>query len=382
VWGSMSIEGRLEVILHRNCGGGVTSEIKSSRPLTVSSLLVGKTPSAALPIISSIYSVCGMAQSCAAVSACEHALSLKASDTTRAARQLVVWAETAREHILRIALDWGHGEQMDELKSIMLLAQNFKNILESVFEIGACVSIKRAAMLEKIAQFESFLESMIFGEPLDSWRQRHTIRAVSAWADEQNTQAARMISDVIQKNWQGVGGTAEVHALPVLDARKLFSKLQEPDFISKPDWQGSHFESTALSRQLGNTLIANIAQQFGSGLLARLLGMLAELSIIPSRMHALLDVPDNEPDFLGENGVGLAQVEAARGRLVHALQLKNSIISQYWILAPTEWNFHPIGPAAQALNTLTNDNESEFIEQARLIVTAIDPCVAFDVRVA
>ena len=52
------------------------------------------------------------------------------------------------------------------------------------------------------------------------------------------------------------------------------------------------------------------------------------------------------------DGVGLGQVQAARGLLVHRVAIRAGRVADYRILAPTEWNFHPQGAAALGLATL------------------------------
>ncbi len=378
----MSIEGCLEVVLHQNGRGDVRSEIASSRPLDISTLFVGKTPSMVLPLISSLYSVCGMAQSCASVAACEQAMGLDVPASTKAARQLVVWAETAREHVLRIALDWGQGAQASNLKNIMLLAQNIKSIFTNVFEIGIFVTINKEAVLEQIIILEEHLETVVFGESLEFWQQRKNTGAVADWAGGKKTRAACMIADVLEKDWHGIGGNGAIPGLPALDDEDLLLCLKEPGFIAEPSWQGIQFETTPLSRQIGNELIDDIGKKHGFGLMARLAALLVELSVIPSQMRDLLENPRTISGPNLGDGFGLAQLEAARGRLAHAVELESGIVSQYWILAPTEWNFHPCGPAAKALDALAVNANGDLQEQARLLISAIDPCVSFDVRTA
>ncbi|MBI4725330.1 MAG: nickel-dependent hydrogenase large subunit, partial [Rhodomicrobium sp.] len=80
-------------------------------------------------------------------------------------------------------------------------------------------------------------------------------------------------------------------------------------------------------------------------------------------------------------GTGIAQVEAARGRLIHAVVLEDGRVEQYRILAPTEWNFHPDGAAARGLQRLASSQRKDLDAVARLFVTAVDPCVGYDVRI-
>jgi coenzyme F420-reducing hydrogenase alpha subunit len=79
-------------------------------------------------------------------------------------------------------------------------------------------------------------------------------------------------------------------------------------------------------------------------------------------------------------GVGLAQVQAARGLLVHRVAIQAGRVADYRILAPTEWNFHPQGAAALGLATLPDADDATLRRMAGLFVTALDPCVAYDVH--
>ena len=59
----------------------------------------------------------------------------------------------------------------------------------------------------------------------------------------------------------------------------------------------------------------------------------------------------------------------------HYVELDAGVVARYAILAPTQWNFHPRGPAACALATLAARDRASLGAQARLLVLAIDPCV-------
>jgi len=79
------------------------------------------------------------------------------------------------------------------------------------------------------------------------------------------------------------------------------------------------------------------------------------------------------------SGSGLGVVECARGRLVHWLAVTEGRVSAYRILAPTEWNFHPEGPLAHGLTGARGGPGTNIRQAIELFVTALDPCVAFEV---
>ena len=88
------------------------------------------------------------------------------------------------------------------------------------------------------------------------------------------------------------------------------------------------------------------------------------------------------PEASLPDGVGLAQVQAARGLLVHRVAIQAGRVADYRILAPTEWNFHPQGAAALGLATLPDADDETLQRIGGLFVTALDPCVAYDLRIA
>lgn len=67
-------------------------------------------------------------------------------------------------------------------------------------------------------------------------------------------------------------------------------------------------------------------------------------------------------------GEALAYVEMARGLLLHRVCVDGGHIADYRVLAPTEWNFHPHGVLAQAL-------QHADAADAQLLAAAFDPCV-------
>lgn len=105
------------------------------------------------------------------------------------------------------------------------------------------------------------------------------------------------------------------------------------------------------------------------------------------------------PDAPGESGAGwltwgalgtgprrgLAWVEMARGLLVHRVTLDDAppgampTVRACQVLAPTDWNMHPEGLAAQALAGLPAD-APKLESRVRLLMAALDPCVPFDIE--
>lgn len=81
---------------------------------------------------------------------------------------------------------------------------------------------------------------------------------------------------------------------------------------------------------------------------------------------------------------GLAWIEMARGLLIHQVALAAPapgaapVVRSCQVLAPTEWNLHPGGVAAQALAAWPAD-APDLDARVHLLMAALDPCVPFQV---
>jgi coenzyme F420-reducing hydrogenase alpha subunit len=77
----------------------------------------------------------------------------------------------------------------------------------------------------------------------------------------------------------------------------------------------------------------------------------------------------------------MAWVEMARGLLVHWLQVDaDGRVAACRVLAPTEWNFHPQGAVAAALENMPAQACAAQVAQVNTLVAAYDPCVRFEIQ--
>jgi coenzyme F420-reducing hydrogenase alpha subunit len=194
-----------------------------------------------------------------------------------------------------------------------------------------------------------------------------------------------MLASLVAQGHDTLGRSA-VGLLPALPDDQLAAVLAGPaadDFVARPSWQGESGETGALQREAATPLVADLLQRRGNDLLTRLAARLAELHRVIGRLESGLETlaaapPGAQP--VHGDGEGLAQVDAARGVLVHWLRLEGGAVTGHRILAPTEWNFHPQGALVQGLAGLPAGAGVEGV--ARLLVDAVDPCVACHVEVS
>ena len=190
----------------------------------------------------------------------------------------------------------------------------------------------------------------------------------------------------MQRGWSALGAVEPIF-LPVISDREMFTHIartKRKEVALQALWKGRTCETGSLSRQKDHPVVEAILAKYGAGLLARTVARLCELAMISGRLAGILDSFPSaeaiEEDGVGREGFGLAQVEAARGRLVHFVQVDQGVVKDYAILAPTEWNFHPEGVMARTLTRIGRGTDDDVQFRARMLVKAIDPCVGFEVR--
>ncbi|HET7863661.1 MAG TPA: hypothetical protein VFL86_04580 [Burkholderiaceae bacterium] len=171
--------------------------------------------------------------------------------------------------------------------------------------------------------------------------------------------------------WLGrcTGADTPLPALPPLPVpsdsaawRRWAADLDEDQFAAQPRWLGACAETGVWTR---HHLPA--AQQPSTPAL-RLGARLAEVARLASPGGAAWLALGALPLAAGE---ALAWVEMARGLLIHHVRLDGqgdaARVAACQVVAPTAWNFHPLGAMAAALES--------WLGHPGLLVAAYDPCV-------
>lgn len=387
----MSVEGRLTIDLDRAAAGAARARIASSRPVGVTRVLVGSTAEDVVKTIPLLFNVCGVAQGAAAVEACERALGISASRPTRRVRKALVLVEMLREHLIRAVMDWRRflglepaPESMLRVMRLFTMARRALDPDARAFTIGAELEQADGALQPTLAEAEHLLEDLVLGEPAHQWHERRTLGDLESWCEAGSTPAQQLVDMVIARGWADAGNTP-LDFLPHLPEHDIAVHLlgsESAVFVAAPMWDGAPRETSVLSRQAEHPLVHDVMRVHEAGLLARLTARLVEMAALPRSLSHHIDTNDADPQPQSRlpDGYGVAHVEAARGRLVHGVEIAANVVQRYAILAPTEWNFHASGAAARALADIAGrDGDVETI--ASLFVSAVDPCVGFEVRV-
>ncbi len=357
----MTPEGELRIRLSMAGGRVRRVAVVSTRPLAAARVVEGKAPEEALALLPLVFGLCGRAHALAgarAMTAAGAHLSEGGDDRTT---EREVALETLREHLVRIFFDWPRflGREADAgvLAGLLDVLRRLRD------DPGA-----RQALLER-------LERHLFGLPPAAWLGVETPGGLERWMRAGEGLAAGYLGQVMAEGLPALGA-CPVEPLPGLEGRALAAAMENASFLRTPRWQGRCHETTVATRTRSPLLTA-LRRRYGNGLLTRLTARLTETARLALRL------PEANEGAPGDavSGVGLGRVEAARGLLVHRVALReDGTIGRYRILAPTEWNFHPRGVAARALETLQGE-PATVAARARQIIHAIDPCVGYRLEI-
>jgi uptake hydrogenase large subunit len=368
--------GRLYLALAHSNGRIAQVDITSSRPVDAARVLIGRTPREAVRLVPLLFSLCGGAQRIAALIACENAQDLEPTLAEQAARDFALQLETTREHALRILLDWpaALGIEPDHDTAAQLLAQQRL--------IAGSLTDDRGTAHDSTRQLTALIRETVLG---DGWEQA---TGTGAFGSRSRAMLQRLLHTLHTNDWQTLGAGCSTRHLESFSDRAWQARLTHAasGYAQRPEIDGQARETTPYARQSGTPLVKAAVRRWGDGLATRLLALAGELNSTLPKLQDYLEqagyaAPAEPFDDDSAAGEGIGVVEAARGKLMHRITLSQGRIQDYAIVAPTEWNFHPRGVAAQALAQLAFRSEASCAAQARALICAIDPCVAYDLDI-
>jgi bacterioferritin-associated ferredoxin len=305
---------------------GIVSAVEICSPrVDPSAVFIGRDPEQAVALAGRLFSLCPMAQATAA----RAATGLPAAENE--ARALL--AERLAEMLRASLLDWPGApappEEIAALRDVLALLRR------SADEAGAqCAAALRDA-----------LARLGLGAP----RGFCARQMAEALADECAMKLRPRKLDALTPD----------DDLPVVEglwADKAFSRA--------PALPGRRVETGVAARRGVQGALA-----------ARLAAREAEMIETGAAIAAVLEGAP-APKNLVARGAGFAAVECARGRLYHACRLDgDGRISDYRIVAPTEWNFHPDGPFARLLTGALIGAGAEAKRRVERLAFVFDPCI-------
>lgn len=343
-------------------GGRITApRLEMKRQASPTALMRGRPPEDALSLVPLLFSLCGSAQQVAALEACEAAMGAGVSAPQKAARRLLVGAETLGELSLGVLRDWSELlGQPGRLEAARALRTGLIGLRAALgpgpwhLPGGARLKIDRRAIDDALKDVRAIVGEAIFGGA--------PIAAPRTWSDMGAGPAHDMLRHLYIQALEGFGAST-IQALG-------------------PDLDDGPAETGPLIRRWDDPAVAEALSHHGNGLLARTTARLADIAatlreVEESATEVCDDVPTAPPS--GRSGSGTARVEAARGILTHTITLEAGRIADWTIKAPTDWNFHADGPLVRGLADAPTGDDPE--RRVRLLVAALDPCVACEIEV-
>lgn len=321
-------------------------------------------PAALAPaLLGSLYALCGHAHRICAEMALQALQAPDAPVQPDAKQRRALWNETLREHVRRLFLDWPR---------LLGSSESAGQVLAASPALAPTVEPGSPALID-------WMECQVLGMPMAVWN-RACQESPSPWLLQWTHEIRNPLTLALRQAqpW-ACAWTLPLQALrpdsegTVLTA--LAAQLREDaDFSRLPHVQGQWRETGCWSRAADVDLpVTDVWTRLAARVhdLAQL-GQPGGTQRLRAGARAL------------GGGEALAWCEMARGLLVHWLRVDaQGRVERYGIVAPTEWNFHPQGAAAQILRQLPSQVSPQQMSAAvGLLVAAFDPCVEYELDAA
>lgn len=374
--------------------------IASARTTTAAAVLEGKPVQDALGLVPLLFPLCGIGQTTAGVRAVEAAMGIEVSPQERAARAILVAAETVSDHATRMLMDWpgriAADAEIDAVRRVREAAAALRRVLypdpRTPGRIGGGATLVPPVLMAAAAELAGAVEAVLLGVPLDAFAAADD---VMDWLETAETMPARVMRVVVAEGLADAGA-APVPLMPEIDPVRLAARLDRTDavaFLRAPEWDGAVYETGPLARVHAQPAVGTLRARHGNGVLTRLAARLMDAVVTCRKIVRLArHLCDNDGTVEGPVGTaagagdaavhwGLGVEDVARGRLFHHVVVVQGRVARWRILAPTEWNFHPRGALAEGLRRLPVEDETRVRRAADWLVMALDPCVGCTVRV-
>lgn len=351
------------------------------RPLLpVERLVLGKPPDAVPALFGRLFSLCPKAHANAAATALERALGISVSPNLARLRDSQANVERIRELSLNLLLS-SDGRISPWPPRLIALCRRLIAALggDAVHWPTAPFEPDAATLRAGATELETLVSHLLGG----LWHMpQPDLEAVRDWLEHDTCAAAAWMRRALQPGWRDFG-RCSVKALPMFTDAMLEAALG-PGLAhvnsDSPEWAGEPRETGCLARQSSDRLVREASRIYGNGLFTRMLARIVELKALAKTLLRQIEHlgpigPHPSPPTC--HGTGVAQTEAARGCLMHRVEVAGGLVRDYRILAPTEWNFHPRGLVYRALLGATVGDADSARARIDAFLHVVDPCVDY-----
>lgn len=360
----MSVEGVVHLSARLAAGRIAGVRVASDRPLLAQRLFAGRTPDEALKLVPNLYSVCGKSQSVVAAAALDAALGDAPRPAIQRRRERELAAETLAEHAFRLLLDW---PKLCGAAGDVALLSRMRSLLASAPVSEASWGAARDALV-------GMTETRLLGAQLDPWLEQFSASEWLDWARGGHTDCGRTLAALSSLPEWAAPETPPLTRPPhsVFVEQMARPALASPAFAARPELDGQPVECGPLARCQMLSAVRDLARR--DRIMARAFSRVAEFAMV---LRDDSTVGRLETASLGP-GEGAAIGEMARGVLLHAVRIDGGRITDYAIVAPTEWNFHPMGALYRELEGRPARSAKAARRALDFAAATLDPCVALE----
>ena len=261
----------------------------------------------------------------------------------------------------------------------------------------------------KYLAWGTYLHKDLYQKPTIEGRNPATISPAGFWDGQKYYDAdQKMVREHVTHSWYENQADA-LHPFdePTPTASQNSTPLENSDFNGKYSWaKAPRFmdfaaETGPLARvimaanpankdhQFRDPLFGDIMEKMGPSVFTRVLARMHEAPRLYNMINKWLGEVNLDEEFYikpeEKDGVGWGATEAARGALAHWIKIKNGVIENYQIIAPTTFNVGPndsqgnSGPIESALEGTEIEDPHDPVEVG-LVARSFDSCLVCTVH--
>ena len=344
--------------------------IDQRRPQVVS-LLKGMPATAALARISLLLPICGGAQTLAARRAIEGARNDEPGQEVEARREASLWREQAHAAAWRLAIDWP--DLLGEPRNL----QGMRQLLNTGNGPDAARALEQYLPgLGDVAGPEDLLDWVVHTD-CSAARLLRRVLVLEEDSEDADGDTHRMDAD---RDTHRMAGDADRDTHRIAGdalAERARAVFDAPTFDAlAPGDEAVEVGPAAMARdpRIPSLYKAPAITQVARRLLAQVL----DTHVIARALQDPPEVMARQPDSWSlAAGKGMGRAQTARGPVFHRVTLDprdGETVTDWRVLAPTDWHFSPCGPLARSAATGRRE-----LPWLRFLVAGFDPCAPWTV---
>ncbi|MEL6637331.1 MAG: nickel-dependent hydrogenase large subunit [Bacteroidota bacterium] len=260
----------------------------------------------------------------------------------------------------------------------------------------------------KFLAWGTYLHHEMYNQPTIEGRNPACISPSGFWDGKYYDADQKQVTEHIKHAWY-LNQEDALHPFsePVPTASPNIHSLEHTDFGGKYSWSkaprfmGHAAEAGPLARvimaanpanadhQIRDPLFADIMDKMGPSVFTRALARVHEAPRLYTMINDWLSQVRLDDEFYikptERDGIGWGATEAARGALAHWIKIKDGVIENYQIIAPTTWNVGPNdkegnpGPIESALEGTEIEDPHDPVEVG-MVARSFDSCLVCTVH--